>query len=103
MISEIKGKVVPVKLWAPLEEVESQALDQLLRQTRLGIGARLGLARLFFLEFGRLDGGPEPGEVRGQDGSGDDRPLTHSRILPSGTTIDKPSRETTERAAAPSA
>jgi len=28
-ISEIKGKTVPVKLWAPLDEVESQALDQL--------------------------------------------------------------------------
>src|SRR5262245_12800611 len=29
MIAEIKGKTVPVKLWARLEDVESQALDQL--------------------------------------------------------------------------
>src|SRR6188474_556886 len=29
MISEIQGKKVPVKLWTRIEEVESQALDQL--------------------------------------------------------------------------
>lgn len=29
MISELKGKTVPVKLWTPVHEVESQALDQL--------------------------------------------------------------------------
>src|SRR5262245_9017229 len=29
VISEIKGKTVPVKLWARVEEVESGALDQL--------------------------------------------------------------------------
>ena len=29
MISELKGKTVPVKLWARVEEIESQALDQL--------------------------------------------------------------------------
>jgi len=29
MISEMKGKVVPVKLWTPIHEVESSALDQL--------------------------------------------------------------------------
>lgn len=28
-LSEMQGKTVPVKLWAPLEEVESEALDQL--------------------------------------------------------------------------
>lgn len=28
-ISEVQGKVVPIKLWAPLDEVESKALDQL--------------------------------------------------------------------------
>lgn len=28
-ISEIQGAMVPIKLWAPLEEVESKALDQL--------------------------------------------------------------------------
>lgn len=28
-IAELKGKQVPIKLWAPLEEVESKALDQL--------------------------------------------------------------------------
>jgi tRNA-splicing ligase RtcB (3'-phosphate/5'-hydroxy nucleic acid ligase) len=29
MIAEIKGKTVPVKLWTRVEEIESQALDQL--------------------------------------------------------------------------
>ena len=28
-ISELKGKVVPVKLWTPIHEVESLVLDQL--------------------------------------------------------------------------
>ena len=28
-ISEVKGKKVPIKLWAPVNEVESEALDQL--------------------------------------------------------------------------
>src|SRR5687768_16143988 len=29
MIAELKGKTVPIKLWAPVEEIESVALDQL--------------------------------------------------------------------------
>jgi tRNA-splicing ligase RtcB (3'-phosphate/5'-hydroxy nucleic acid ligase) len=29
MIAEVKGKTVPIKLWAPVEEIESVALDQL--------------------------------------------------------------------------
>jgi tRNA-splicing ligase RtcB len=35
MISQIKGDNVPIKLWAPLEEVESAALDQLRNIARL--------------------------------------------------------------------
>ncbi len=35
MIGEIRGKTVPVKLWARVEEVESQALDQLRRAASL--------------------------------------------------------------------
>jgi tRNA-splicing ligase RtcB len=35
MISQIKGDQVPIKLWAPVEEVESGALDQLRNVARL--------------------------------------------------------------------
>jgi tRNA-splicing ligase RtcB (3'-phosphate/5'-hydroxy nucleic acid ligase) len=34
-ISEIKGKNVPIKLWTPIHEVESEALDQLKRVASL--------------------------------------------------------------------
>lgn len=56
-LSEIQGATVPVKLWAPIEQVESQALDQLrniaslpwvahhvaaMPDVHLGIGATVG-------------------------------------------------------------
>ena len=52
MISEIKGKVVPVKLWAPLEEVESQALDQL-RNTASLPWVRFHVAAMADVHYGK--------------------------------------------------
>lgn len=36
-ISELKGKVVPIKLWTRIHEVESEALDQLIHAKTEGI------------------------------------------------------------------